>query len=52
MANAPAIQVFENKEFEMEFKANYNMYQNRVLALEKNKTKASICICWKGDANL
>jgi hypothetical protein len=51
MANAPAIQVFENKESEMEFMAN-NMYQNRVLALEKNKTKASICICWKGDANL
>ena len=35
-----AIQAIKNKQFKMEFKADYDAYQKRVLALENNKTKA------------
>jgi hypothetical protein len=35
-----AIQAIQNKQFEMEFKADYDAYRKRVLALENNKTKA------------
>jgi hypothetical protein len=35
-----AIQAINNKQLEMEFKANYDAYQKRVVALENNKTKA------------
>jgi hypothetical protein len=49
-----AIQAIQNKQFEMEFKADYDAYRKRVLALENNKTKAYALFwerCTKGMKN-
>jgi hypothetical protein len=49
-----AIQAIQNKQFEMEFKANYDANQKRVLALENNKMKAYALFwerCMKGMKN-
>ena len=49
-----AIQAIQNKQFEMEFKADYDAYRKRVLALENNKTKAYALFwerCAKGMKN-
>jgi hypothetical protein len=49
-----AIQAIQNKQFEMEFKADYDAYRKRVLALENNKMKANALFweqCTKGMKN-
>jgi hypothetical protein len=38
-----AIQAIQNKQFEMEFKADYDAYRKRVLTLENNKTARMHC---------
>jgi hypothetical protein len=49
-----AIEAIQNKQFEMEFKADYDSYRKRVLALENNKMKVYALFwerCTKGMKN-